>query len=287
MKKTLTWIAVLVVAVVLGCLNWDRISPLVSSLSGSTHSSAATLDDASATLPDAPKPHFRYAVLDPTTSTDTAFRESMKAKIVAAVESYVPSKPSTTKDGVSAIAGLELTVRLVGTVPLAYGEPNYEVSIPSVAELPPRPDMTADGALDPGGPYDQWKQAELAWSHQYDAALAAASEGTVTLQGIDLNLDEWSAVTASMAALTLLAPADGDVAFLVMSDLDDNQKPQPASFNGNPIYVIQPDPVGDIARWDGLFQVFSAFATSGGAGSIERVRPEAADPVITTFIKGA
>lgn len=287
MKKIIPWVAVLAIAGMLGYLNWDRISPLLGPLAGTEATSPSASDGREIALSDAPEPRYRYADLDPTTSTDVSFRESMKSKLVAAVQTFVPPKPATTKGGVAAITGLELTVRLVGTVPLAYGQPNYEVSIPSVPELPARPDMTADGALYPDGTYDQWKSAETTWSEHYDAALAAAEEAATTLQGIDLNLDEWSAVTASVAALTLLAPAEGDVAYLVMSDLDENQAQQPASFNGNAVHIIQPDPLGDISRWDALFQNFATWATANGAGSVERVRPEAADPVITTFIKGA
>jgi hypothetical protein len=287
MKKIIPWVAVLVIAGVLGYLNWDRISPLLGPLVGAEATSTGASDGANIVLPEAPEPRYRYVSLDPTTSTDVSFRESMKSKIVAAVQTFVPPKPATTKDGVAAITGLELTVRLVGTIPLSYGQPNYEVSIPSVPELPARPDMTANGALDPDGPYDQWKKAESDWSEQYDAALTAAEMAVATLQDIDLNRDEWSAVTASVAALTLLAPVDGDVAYLAASDLDENRAQQPASFNGKAVYIIQPDPLGDIGRWDALFQNFAAWATANGAGSIERVRPESADPVITTFIKGA
>ena len=287
MKKLIAWVVVLAVAGVLGYLNWDRISPLLAPIVGAEGTEAEDGAAATITLAVAPAQRYRYAALDPTTSTDESFRESMKSKIIAAVQSYVPPKPETTKDGVAPISGLELTVRLVGTVPLAYGQPNYKVSIPSVSALPARPDMRTAGNLDPLGPYEQWKDAEAAWSTQYNAALAAAESATTTLQSIDLSLDESSAVTATVAALTLLAPSQGDVAYLVMSDLDENQKQQPASFNGNPVYIVQPDPIGDIGRWDSLDQNFGAWATANGAGSLDRVRPEAADPLITAFIKGA
>jgi hypothetical protein len=88
-------------------------------------------------------------------------------------------------------------------------------------------------------------------------------------------------------SLTLLAPAEGDVAFLVMSDLDENQPQQPAAFNGHPVAVVQPDPIGDVSRWDSLFNSFSSWSASNGRGDITRVRPEASDHTINAFIKGS
>jgi hypothetical protein len=172
MKKFLATIAVLAVIGLLGWMNWDTISPIVGPILGAPAAAAATTTRPT-TLAAVPVQLYRFALIDPTTSTDSSFRESMKADIIAAVQSLVPAKPNDTKDGVPAVKGLQLTVRLVETNSLAYGQPNAAISIPSVAELPSRPNMTAPGALDPGGPYDTWKQSEAKWSAAYDAALTA------------------------------------------------------------------------------------------------------------------
>lgn len=235
-----------------------------------------------------PPVNTRLVLLDPTTSTDVTFREAMKALLVASVQTYVPAKPELTKDGVPPLTGLHLVVTLVGTSPLRYGAPIYSVDIPSVPELPVRADMTAVGALDPGGPYDQWKKAEAAWAAQYDAAITAAQQATTLLGGMDLELDEQSAISAGLASLSLIAPAQGgDISYLVMSDLDENRPEEAAAFNGASFLVVQPDPSGDRTRWEELFGSFSAWATANGAGPVDRVRPEAADAAVTSFIQGS
>lgn len=283
MKKIL----VVVITVTVGVLAYFSWGHAAQPGFGGTSAPASSAEATRVGLQEEPVQRFRFALIDPTTSTDAAFKESMKAKIIAAVGSYVPVKPSDTKDGVPALAGIHLVVRLVGTVPLQYGAPDYTVDIPSVPALPSRPDMTAPGALDPGSSYSQWKDAQKHWSSKYDAALAAGQEAVTTLQGINLDLGEWSAVTSGVVSLALVAPNEGDVAFLVMSDLDENQPQQPVALAGHPFTVVQPDPIGEIGRWDTLFTGFSLWAKANGAGEIVRVRPEASDDVIRTFIQGA
>lgn len=286
MKKFLSTIVVLVVIGLLGWMNWDRIAPIVAPMLGAAAAPQPTVTAGPVTLGAAPDQLYRFALIDPTTSTDSSFRESMKADIIAAVQSVVPAKPSDTAAGAPALTGLQLTVRLVATNSLAYGQQNAAISIPSVPELQARPDMTAAGALDPGSSYDIWKDEQAQWSTAYDAALAAQSAAVKTLEAVDLNVDESSGITAGAAALALLAPAQGDIAFAVLSDLDENRAQQPAAFAGHPILVVQPDPIGDIGRWDSLFNGFSSWAANSGAGQITRVRPEAAVPAISSFITG-
>jgi len=281
-KKFITFIVIALVGV-LTWMNWGKIVPLLST----EPDSEQTTTTAPVNIGGVPDQNYRFILIDPTTSTDASFREAMKSYIVASVETYVAPKPSNTKAGVPALVGLHLTVRLVGTNSLAYGQPNVAISIPSVPQLPPRPDMTTPGATDPGGPYDSWKEAEATWSAAYDAAAAAASASAQSLQELNINTDESSGVFAGVAALTLLTPPDGDVAFAVLSDLDDNRGAQPANFGGAPVLVVQPDPVGDINRWNALFSTFTSWAATGGSGQISRVRPEDASTAITTFIIGS
>ena len=128
MKKFLAAIAVLAVAGVLAWMNWDKIGPIVNPILGIQTAAAATTETGPTTLGAAPDQRYRFASIDPTTSTDVSFRQSMKDQIIAAVQGYVPAKPTETKSGVAAITGLQLTVRLVGTNSLAYGQPNVAIS---------------------------------------------------------------------------------------------------------------------------------------------------------------
>lgn len=284
MKKLLALVAIMVLAGLLGWMNQDKFLSVFGPPLGIHPVAVPTVGPTSPSV--IPQRRVRQMLIDPTTSTDTSFRESMKANIVAVVQSYVPPKPPDTKAGVAPVTGLQLTVRLVATNSLAYGQQNVEVSIPSVRELAARPDMTSPGSLDPGGPYDTWKKSEAAWSSAYDTAIAAAASAVQSLGALNLNVDEASGITAGAAALALLAPPEGDVQFAVLSDLDENRPQQPANFYGHPILVVQPDPVGDIDRWESLFNNFSSWASTSGAGTITRVRPEAAVPAITSFITG-
>lgn len=287
MRKFLGTIAVLVIAVVLAWTNWDRVGPIIDPILGAQTAPDVSVTEAGpVTLGVAPEQRHRLVLIDPTTSTDVSFRESMKNDILAALQGYVPPKPTEPAVGVPALVGLQLTVRLVSTNSLAFGQENVAISIPSVPELPARPNMAAPGALDPLGPYDTWKESEAEWSSSYDTALSASAAAIEALQSLNVNTDEQSGILAGVAALALLAPTQGDVAFAVLSDLDENRGRQPASLNGHRVLLVQPDPFGDIGRWDALFGSFSSWAAANGAGEITRVRPELASAAISTFITG-
>lgn len=286
MKKMLIALAVLVAVAAFGYLNLDAIAPGLRTPADDS-GSGDVIPVAPEGVGPVPDPRYRLVSLDVTTSTDTSFRAAMKAELVSALASYVPPKPEVTKEGVDAVAGLEVIIKLVGSDPLAYGQPHFEASIPGVGSLGPRPDMLAPGALEPGGAYDLWSEAEEQWSADYDAALAAAAEASAALDAFSIEYDEWSAITESVAALMLLAPEPpADVAVAVLSDLNENLGQQPASFAGAPIVVVQPDIAGDIAVYDSLFTNFSAWAAANGAGPVTRVRPEAAHDTIITFFGG-
>src|SRR3712207_6135860 len=145
MKKLLAAIVVTFFGL-FGWLNWERISPVISPVLGVHPSTGTTSPAETVTLSPAPEPRYRYALLDPTTSTNESFRESMKSKLVAAVRKCRPEKPKESKNGVAETVGIHLVVRMVGTLPRQYGAPEYTIDIPSVPALPPRPDMTQPGA---------------------------------------------------------------------------------------------------------------------------------------------
>jgi hypothetical protein len=223
--------------------------------------------------------------VDPTTSTAEQFAKDVLSSTAEAVASYVPAKPARPQDGVDPVTGLDLTLRLVSTAPLAYGTPFTSIHVPSVAGLGPRPDMAAPGAMDPGGAYEVWKSAEKTWSQQYDAAAAAAQAGSKTVAAVDLSFKEWSGITGVMSALAAVAPADGDVSFAIASDLVETVPPQTTGdFHGKPLLVIQPNPSGDAAAADAAFASFASWATGRGIGQIARVRPEVADAALRTWL---
>jgi len=233
----------------------------------------------------APPQHQRFEALDPTTSTSDQFARDILTSNSAAIASYIPAKPGRPQDGVSPVQGLELTIRLVSTAPLAYGTPFTRIEIPSVSGLGPRPDMAAPGAMDPGGAYEVWKSAEKTWSQEYDASVAAAQAGSKKVAAVDLSFKEWSGITGVMSALAAIAPADGDVSFAIASDLEETVPPQTTgAFHGKPLLVIQPNPTGDAAAADAAFASFSTWATGQGIGQITRVRPEVADAALRTWL---
>lgn len=279
--KTGAVVAIIAIGGTVVFLSRDELGPIASELLGVP--SSATDAQEPVIVDPAPARLERYILLDPTTSTDTSFRDDMKAAIVAAVATYVPPKPEIARDGVPAVAGLHLVVHLVGSSPLQYGAPGYEIDIPGIPGLPVRPSMSDPGALDPGSSYEAWADAEAAWSDAYDAALAAAIRSVATLEGIDLELDELSAVTAGVVSLSLLVPAGADAALMVMSDLDENRGTETSDLHGMPITVIQPDPAGSMSRWTALFDRFGSWAASCGAGPITQVRPEASGDAIAAF----
>ncbi|MEY9951018.1 hypothetical protein [Leifsonia sp. EB34] len=287
MKKILGFVLVVALLGAVAYLERDTLTALEAHLTGAPAPTPSTTHSL-VTLGVAPAPRLRFELIDPTTSTNASFRQAMKADTISAVGRVVPPKPADVRGGVRAVVGVQLTVRLVSTDSLSSDAPNYAVAIPSVPALPARPDPTAPGALDPEGPLDSWQKAEKSWSAYYDEALAAQSAAAVTLQSVPVDAANsvLSGITAGTAALALLAPAQGDVAFAVLSDLDENRPRQAANFNGHPVLVVQPDPAGDESRWDTLYASFRSWAQTGGAGDITRVRPEAAVSALNTFIDG-
>lgn len=213
--------------------------------------------------------------LDPTASTDKAFARATLASAINAVKNYLPVKPATTKDGVTAVPGLDLTVRLVSTRPLAYGQPYLNIQVPAVVGLPPRPDMTAPGALDPGGPYLAWKKSEVEWTSDFQAAQEAVGSAIERLGGIDLSNPGRSGVRECAAALVSVAPEYANATLIVASDLGDNSftgaKP---NFDGKPLILIQPCADGNARHCSDLQNDFIAWTSNHGAGQTTITRPE-------------
>lgn len=213
--------------------------------------------------------------IDPTASTDKAFAKATLASAINAVKHYVPVKPATPKDGVTAVPGLDLTVRLVSTRPLAYGQPYLNIQIPAVVGLPPRPDMTALGALDPGGPYLAWKKSEVQWMSDFQEAKDAVSSAIKSLGEIDLSNAGRSGVRECAAALVSVAPKYANATLIVASDLGDNSftgaKP---NFDGKPLILIQPCADGNAKKCSGLRNDFIAWTSGHGAGQTTVTRPE-------------
>lgn len=212
--------------------------------------------------------------IDPTASTDKAFAKATLASAINAVKNYLPVKPAT-KEGVTAVPGLDLTVRLVSTRPLAYGQPYLNIQVPAVVGLPPRPDMTAPGALDPGGPYLAWKQSETQWTSDFQAAQDAIESAIKRLGEIDLANPGRSGVRECAAALVSVAPTYANATLIVASDLGDNSftgaKP---NFDGKPLILIQPCADGNAKHCSALQNDFIAWTSNHGAGQTSITRPE-------------
>lgn len=268
-------VAITVVAVV-GIVNADRVTASIQALVGESPTISDDLVRSAA-----PATAVRGVALDPTTSTDPDFRETMVSLLAQTVLSSVPPKPTTPRDGVAPVAGLDLTIVLVGSDPLAYGDELHQVRIPGVEGLPPRPPSDGDDAIER---YADWRLLEEKWSTEYNDALSAAATGASTITDIAFTDHETSAITATLAKLTQLVPADASL--VVLSDLDENEAQQSADIAGRDLLIVQPDPVGDVARADALLASFSAWATEHGAGAIERVRPELAGDALTAYLLG-
>ncbi len=226
-------------------------------------------------LQPAPEGHSIAACIDSTASTDAAFAESILASTTQAVQNYVPAMPTVTKDGVLAVPGLDLTIRLVSTRPLAFGQSYLNVQIPSVNGLAARPDMTALGALDPGGSYLMWKKSEEQWATDYQTAIDAEATAVKQLGTVDLTRPGRSGVRDCVAALNSVASKYSNVTLIVASDLGDNSfTGANPTFAGKPMVLIQPCPDGDAKRCAGLQEKFTSWAVDHGSGSITVTRPE-------------
>ncbi len=222
---------------------------------------------------------------DPTASTDPAFAKSIIASTIHAVENYVPAQPTEIKDGVPAVPGLDLTVRLVSTRPLAYGQPYLNIQIPAVDGLPVRPDMTAPGALDPGGPYLAWKESEEQWAADYQASREAVATAVKRLGTIDLSNPSRSGVRECVAALVSVPPKYSNATLVVASDLGDNSfTGANPHFDAKPIVLIQPCSDGDSKKCTRLQEDFTAWTANNGAGPTTATRPEDAPNTFAQLI---
>lgn len=235
----------------------------------------ASLGTSATGLLDAPDGKSVGVCIDPTTSTDKAFAQSILTTTTAAVEHYLPTKSHETKAGVPGVPGLDLTIRLVSTRPLAYGQPYVNIQIPPVPGLPSRPDMTAPGALDPGGPYLDWKKSEQRWSVEYDVAAKATATAVKQLREVDLSNPSYSGVRECVAAVVSVPPKYADATLVVASDLEDNSYTGATpKFDAKPIILIQPCPDGDAKKCSRLKDDFTAWAGASGAGTTTTARAE-------------
>lgn len=223
--------------------------------------------------------------IDPTASTDKTFAKSILASTIHTVEDYVPAQPTETKDGVPAVSGLDLTIRLVSTRPLAYGQPYVNIQIPAVDGLPARPDMTAPGALDPGGPYLAWKESEEQWAADYQASVQAVATAVKRLGTSDLSNPGRSGVRECVAALVSVPPKYSNSTLVVASDLGDNSfTGANPNFDAKPIVLIQPCSDGDAKKCARLQNDFTAWTANHGAGPTTATRPEDAPNTLSQLI---
>lgn len=263
---------------------------LLASVRSAIAEPGASTESPGASTPQAlPSPEGRSIAvcIDPTGSTDKSFAVSVKDALVRAVKGYLPAKPGDVRNGHPGIRPVDVQVRLVSTRPLAYGEQYLRVAIPGVPELVARPDMTASGALDPGGPYDAWKSLRTAWSTAYDASLEASKFGADQLAAIDLSNPGSSGVRDCAAALTVVPAEQQKATFVVASDLQDNSfSGADPDFGGSRLLLIQPCPSGKARTCEAARNGFADWAAKHGAGSVDTTRPELARTTLRELIGG-
>lgn len=271
------------VAVRSGILNLSAIKG-----SPSSAAPAASASDPGGTTNPRPQPpvgRSLHVCADSTKSTDVQFAQGFIGSLADEVKGHLPNLPTDLRQGFPAIGGLEVTLRLVSTKPLAYGQTYVQVNIPAIAGLPPQPDLTAEHALDlEDGTYAVWKKQRDAFTTEYRAALQSRDAAVRSLNSVDLRVGR-SGVQACAAALTTVAGAY-PVTYVVASDLRDNASGQnvTAQFAGRPMLLVQPCPDGDQQKCVNSLESFSQWATSQGAGDISHVRPEAAQGALQQLI---
>jgi hypothetical protein len=280
-------ITVIVGAVVVALIAFDKLPLGNAAGSGpdTATSSEVRVDHATPGRIPAPDGKSVAVCIDPTASTDRHFARSIRASLVEAVRGYVPHEPAETKAGIAPVAGLDLTVRLVSTRPLAYGEPYLYADIPLVAGLPTRPDMTQLGALEPGGPYLAWKKSNEQWAADYHVAVEAQSDAIDALGRIDLSYSQRSGVRDCVAALMTVPFTSANVTVVVASDLRDNEFTGTApDFGGARMLLIQPCPNGNASECARRYDAFISWASAHGVGPVSMARPEAADTALGQLI---
>lgn len=281
MKKSIAYVAAISILAFVAYSSRDAIESAVGIEPESISATAPQISKR------APQSRAVQLCIDPSGSTASSFARSIKSSVLKSVAEYLPKKPTVTRTGVNGVAALDIAVRLVSSKPLAYGAPYYEVSLPTVMALPARPDMSAAGALDPGGSYEKWKDREGSWSQQYDVATAEAHAAVTTLRKIDLSQRSHSGVHDCLGALASTPLETSEVTYVVASDLQDNTDGESkVSFRGRPLVIIQACPSGDAGECRAVLGRFNTWAKGREAGEIKVVRPEVSGDVIRNLIEG-
>ena len=135
--------------------------------------------------------------------------------------------------------------------------------------------MTAPGALDPGGPYLDWKKSEEQWASDHQAAVEAVGTAIKRLGEVDLSNPGRSGVRECVAALVAVAPKYSNATLVAASDLGDNSfTGANPNFDAKPLILIQPCSDGNAKKCTQLQDDFTAWTANHGAGQTTAARPE-------------
>jgi len=225
----------------------------------------------------------RGLCLDPTDSTRAAFSEDVKARVAELVEAWTPPD-ADPRDGSDAVPGLSLTVRVIDTASYSTDAVALTVTVPPVPALASRPDLTADGVLAPGGPYDTWTRERERAQAARAAAREAAASAARALRALRLDHATRSGISGCLSALAQTLPPGDDRRIALASDLDENTAVQVAGdFGKAPLLVVQPCPDGDARRCTELLARAEGLLRALDTGPLTPVRPEAAGAALRAW----
>lgn len=237
-----------------------------------------------------PEPLVLGSCIDATDSVGKGFGANVRDRIADFVGDRIPAKPADSSNGVAAVAGLKLELRLVTTRPLSEGAPYVRIDVPAVPGLAPMPDISDGSALDastPGtkSPYETWRDQKVTWDTDYDKALAKQKAAVQKVRSLSLN-GGMSGITGCMSSLAQDLRRDGTPRYLLASDLQENVSAQlSGSLDNQPVFVIQPCPSGVGQTCDGNFKRMSDQLKQLHAGRIVRETQASADQAVAEWMK--
>jgi hypothetical protein len=229
------------------------------------------------------------ACIDPTRSIEQSFAPAIRRDLAAAMSRLAPPTGSPlTGTGTAPRPAVSLLVREVDTTSFSSDPGPYALhaAVPGVPGLNHRRPVPSDR---------NYTKGLAAWSHEAqvitaDRKVAAAASARTAEQIAALPLDHNptndSAITACVSALLVNVPPGGRHSYLLASDLEENVAPQlDGSFRGAPLLIVQTCDSGDVSTCRGLLRRFKALMHRLHAGHMTVVRPEAAGPYITHWIR--
>lgn len=221
-------------------------------------------------------------LLDSTGSTNIDFAERVRKELIQALS--LPTPPEFHSTGIAPVAGLHMQLMLVTGNPFKQGDSRYlDITLPGISGLPPRPDLTKDGALDE---YNQWRELETQWEAEVLAAEDLYLEAREQVMTMDIvNVDN-SGIASSLLLLLDLMPESGS-RLLIASDLIENMSAEALEVAREEysVVIIQPSPNGNLKQADQSFAAVQTLLSEVGISEIQRYRPEETEIAINGLFK--